>query len=98
MPHSLSRLVEPSAGPLHTAPQLEDAARGVTRGGQVPGTERILTSPLVVALLFATLLLGSLSFAFWGIIRRTIASRLYDQAVARLDNGEYRDAIRSSTT
>jgi outer membrane protein assembly factor BamB len=59
-----------------------------------PGQERILSSPLVVGLVVALVVLVLLSLSLWGIIQRTVASRLYNQAVESLNEGDYRNAIR----
>jgi outer membrane protein assembly factor BamB len=58
-----------------------------------PGQERILSSPLVVGLTIALVFLVLMSYVLWGIIERTVASRLYNQAVESLDDGDYRTAI-----
>ena len=59
-----------------------------------PGQERILSSPMVVGLVVALLFLSLASVSLWGIIQRTIASRIYNQAVENLNDGDYRNAIR----
>jgi outer membrane protein assembly factor BamB len=58
-----------------------------------PGEERIFTSPLVVTLLIALVFLLLASGSLWGIIQRTIATRLYNQAVDNLNDGDYRNAL-----
>ncbi|ODU00652.1 MAG: hypothetical protein ABS79_02980 [Planctomycetes bacterium SCN 63-9] len=57
--------------------------------------ERLLSSPLVWGL-FATLAaLVLLGIVIYSVLVRTLASRLYNQAVESLDNGDYLNSIRS---
>ena len=58
-----------------------------------PGEERILSSPLVVTLLIALVFLMLASGSLWGLIQRTIATRLYNQAADNLNDGDYRNAL-----
>jgi outer membrane protein assembly factor BamB len=58
-----------------------------------PGEERILSSPLVITLVVALVFLVLASVALWGIIQRTIASRLYNQAIDFQNEGEYPNAL-----
>jgi len=58
-----------------------------------PGEERIFSSPLVVTLLIALVFLLLASGSLWGIIQRTIATRLYNQAADNLNDGDYRNAL-----
>ncbi|HEV3164513.1 MAG TPA: PQQ-binding-like beta-propeller repeat protein, partial [Isosphaeraceae bacterium] len=58
-----------------------------------PGQERILTSPLVIGLAGAFVVLVVLGFSLRGIISRTAAQRQYNHAVEILDAGDYRNAI-----
>ncbi len=59
-----------------------------------PGQERILSSPLVFGLGASFVALVLVGIALYGIIAKTAADRLYDQAVSNLDDGDYRTAIR----
>lgn len=85
-----------------TKRNLRSASKGGVRGwlgrlfsAQVaPGEERILTSPLVIGLVLAVVVLVGLGFALNSIIARTVASRLFQRAVESLDDGDYRNAIR----
>ncbi|MFO0909620.1 MAG: PQQ-binding-like beta-propeller repeat protein [Isosphaeraceae bacterium] len=63
------------------------------RGG-APGEEAVLSSPLVFALIGAFALLLVVGIALYGIIVRTAATRLYNQAVENLEDGDYRNAMR----
>jgi outer membrane protein assembly factor BamB len=54
----------------------------------------VLSSPLVFGLVVSLATLIVLSIALWGIIQRTVASRLYNQAVDGLNDGDYRNALR----
>jgi outer membrane protein assembly factor BamB len=58
-----------------------------------PGQERILSSPLVAGLTIALVFLLLMSYVLWGVIQRTVASRLYNQAGDSLNEGDYRTAI-----
>lgn len=68
--------------------------RAFTTDDRPPGQERVFSSPSVVGLLVALLILVLLSSLLWRVIRRTTAARLYSHAVANLDDGDYRNAIR----
>jgi outer membrane protein assembly factor BamB len=59
-----------------------------------PGQERILSSPLVITLLVALVFLVLASVSLWGIIQRTIAARLYNQAIEFQNEGDYPSALR----
>jgi hypothetical protein len=58
-----------------------------------PGEEKILSSPLVITLVVALVFLVLASVALWGIIQRTIAARLYNQAIDFQNEGEYPNAL-----
>jgi len=49
---------------------------------------------VVVGLVVALVVLVLLSASLWGIIQRTVATRLYAQATDNLNDGDYRNAIR----
>ena len=59
-----------------------------------PGQERVLSSPLVFGLGGALAVLILVGVALYGIIAQTAADRMFEQAVANLDDGDYRTAIR----
>src|SRR5262249_4852579 len=59
-----------------------------------PGQEEVLSSPLVFGLFVVLVVLVLLGVALWGIIVRTAASQLYNNAVQNLEDGDYRTAIR----
>src|SRR5262249_39147625 len=58
-----------------------------------PGHEQIFSSPLVFGLVGTLVVLALVGFALYGIIVRTAANRLYNQAIESLDDGDYRNAI-----
>ena len=57
-----------------------------------PGEERILTSPLVLALVLVLMLLCGAGTYLWKIIRRSAADQLYAKAVESLEQGSYKQA------
>ncbi len=59
-----------------------------------PGREELVSSPLVLGLAITFAVLVLVGFGLYGIIVRTAATRLFDQAVANLDDGDYRNALR----
>jgi outer membrane protein assembly factor BamB len=68
--------------------------RVLTTGDRPPGQERIITSPLVITLAVALVMLTGLGITLRSIIKQTIATRQYQRAVEDLDNGDDRNAIR----
>lgn len=69
--------------------------RRLARGAQVaPGQEKVLSSPLVLALLASLGLLILLGLGLRSIIARTMANQGYNRAVELLQDGDYRTAIR----
>lgn len=62
--------------------------------GHAPGREEVLSSPLVFGLGATLAALVLVGVALYGIIARTTASRLFNQAVESLEDGDYRNAIR----
>ena len=69
-------------------------ARLLTTGDRPPGQERILSSPLVLALAVALVVLVLLGISLRDVIARTVATRQYHRAVESLDSGDDRNAIR----
>jgi outer membrane protein assembly factor BamB len=68
--------------------------RTLTAGDRPPGQERILSSPLVIGLIFSLALLGVMGIALRGVIARTTMERLFNRANESLEEGDYRTAIR----
>ncbi len=62
--------------------------------GTAPGEERILSSPVVIGLGLALIVLTTLGIGLRGVIARTAASRLFNQAVDSFDDGDYRTAMK----
>lgn len=60
-----------------------------------PGEQDILRSPLVLSLTLGGLVLVLISGIFWLLIGREQATRLYDRAVAELNDGQYAQSIAS---
>lgn len=58
-----------------------------------PGQERVISSPLVVALVSSLVLLLGLGFSLWYIIGITNAQREFDHALSTYDDADYRNAI-----
>ncbi len=65
-----------------------------TARAYAPGQERVLSSPLVFTLGLALAVLIVVGVALYGIIAKTAADRLFDQAVGNLNDGDYRTAIK----
>src|SRR5262249_54927977 len=59
-----------------------------------PGQESVLSSPLVFGLAVALAVLILVGVALYGIIVKTATDRLYNTAVANLEDGDYRNALR----
>jgi outer membrane protein assembly factor BamB len=59
-----------------------------------PGQEKIVSSPLVLALVLALALLVLLGISLRAIISKTMANQGYNRAVDVLQDGDYRTAIR----
>ncbi len=59
-----------------------------------PGRERIASSPLVLGLIAALLLLVGMGFWLKSIISSTVATRTFNRGVQNFDDGDYRTAIR----
>ncbi len=59
-----------------------------------PGRERVITSPLVLALVAALGLLVVLGIGLRSIILSTIATQKYDRAVDVMQDGDYPTAVR----
>jgi outer membrane protein assembly factor BamB len=60
-----------------------------------PGEQDIIRSPLVLGLSLGGLALVLVTGIFWFLIGREQASRLYDRAVAELNEGQYAQSITS---
>ncbi|QDV37046.1 outer membrane protein assembly factor BamB family protein [Tautonia plasticadhaerens] len=60
---------------------------------QAPGEERVLSSPVVIVLGLTVVLMISLGFGLYGIIREMSADRAYSRANESMENAEYRNAI-----
>jgi outer membrane protein assembly factor BamB len=94
----------PQAEPVEQTPAMPSSRRvSVGWGGLIralrsqdmpPGQEQILSSPLFVILVVALVFLVLASVSLWGIIQRTVATRLYNQAVDSANEGDYRTAMR----
>ncbi len=67
--------------------------RVLTGRDQTPGQERVITSPLILGLVSALVLLGLLSVSLWGIIARRTADNLYLSAVDLMKDGDNLNAI-----
>ncbi|GAC1464522.1 MAG: hypothetical protein NVSMB9_03270 [Isosphaeraceae bacterium] len=65
-----------------------------SRRANVPGQESVVSSPLIFGLVCSFLVLVLVGFSLYGIIARSAASRLYQEAVNNLEDGDYRNAIR----
>jgi outer membrane protein assembly factor BamB len=61
---------------------------------EMPGRERIATSPLVLGLVAALLILVGMGFWLKSIISSTVATRTFNRGVQDFDDGDYRTAIR----
>jgi len=59
-----------------------------------PGQESVLSSPLVFGLGVTLAVLIVVGIALYAVIVRTAATRLFNQAVESLDDGDYRTALR----
>jgi outer membrane protein assembly factor BamB len=68
--------------------------RVLIAGDRPPGQENILTSPLVIGLVCALLLLAVLGVGLRAVIVRTTNEKLYGRAMESMDEGDYRNAIR----
>lgn len=60
-----------------------------------PGEQDIFRSPLVVGLSLGGLVLVLVTGIFWFLIGREQATRLYDRAVAELNDGQYAQSVAS---
>lgn len=60
-----------------------------------PGEQEVLRSPLVLGLSLGGLVLALVAGIFWFLIGREQATRLYDRAVAELNDGQYAQSIAS---
>lgn len=100
---SSGRTPSPSAGPASGRQPM--TARNTLRSpvrwvqsilfgkDQAPGEERVFSSPVVLVLGLTVVLLISLGFGLYGIIREMAADRAFSRATESMENAEYRNAI-----
>ncbi len=62
--------------------------------GHAPGRERIVSSPLIISLVVALLVLVAMGFWLKAIIAATVATRTFNSAMENFEDGDYRNAIR----
>lgn len=75
---------------------LETATVGLSLRSRVrPGEQDALRSPLVLGLGVGGLILGLVTGIFWFLINREQSTRLYDRAVAELNDGQFTQSIAS---
>jgi len=60
----------------------------------LPREEKLLSSPLALGLLATLAALVLLGLTIYTVLVRTMANRLYNNAVEALDNGDYLNSIR----
>ena len=68
--------------------------RWISKGTAAPGRERIASSPLVLGLIAAFVVLVGMGFWLKVIIAATIADRAFNRGIEEFDDGDYRTAIR----
>ncbi len=68
---------------------------GLSQSRNRPGEQDVFRSPLVLGLTVGGLVLLLVTGIFWFLIGREQASRLYDRAVAELNDGQYVQSITS---
>ena len=85
---------EPKPSPKTGLAVLRFLRRWVSDRTAAPGQEKIATSPLVLGLLAAFVLLVGMGFWLKSIITATIADRTFNRGVGEFDDGDYRTAIR----
>ncbi len=97
-----SRLKGRGAGPnWENAPQptvqpkgwREKARQLLSRRSYAPGKEEVMSSPLVFGLGSLIIVLALVGVKLYRVIRDTAATRLFDQAVENLNDGDYRNSI-----
>jgi outer membrane protein assembly factor BamB len=71
-----------------------DRLRVLTQGS-APGRERIVSSPLIISLVVALVVLVMMGFWLKGIIAATVATRTFTTAMQDFEDGNYRSAIRN---
>ncbi len=85
-----------SADSTHPQKSARYAGMGMSLGSQVrPGQQDALRSPLVLGLSLGGLVLVLITGIFWFLISREQSTRLYDRAVAELNDGQYAQSITS---
>ncbi len=70
------------------------ARRWIPERAAVPGREQIASSPLVLGLIAAFVVLVGMGFWLKTIIAATIANRTFNQGIEAFDDGDYRTSIR----
>ncbi|HEY4261904.1 MAG TPA: PQQ-binding-like beta-propeller repeat protein, partial [Schlesneria sp.] len=73
---------------------IESVVRGLQTQAR-PGEQDALRSPLVLGLSIGGIILVLVTGVFWFLIGREQASRLYDRAVAEMNDGQYAQSIAS---
>ena len=76
-------------------PQRTDRPTGGWKPQSRPGEQDIFRSPLVMGLSIGGLVLVLVAGIFWFLMGREQANRLYDRAVAELNDGQYAQSIAS---
>lgn len=85
-----------SADSTHPQKSARYAGMGMSLGSQVrPGEQDALRSPLVLGLSLGGMVLVLITGIFWFLISREQSTRLYDRAVAELNDGQYAQSITS---
>jgi outer membrane protein assembly factor BamB len=68
--------------------------RWIPQGDSAPGRENIASSPLVLGLVAAIVVLVGMGFWLKSIIAKTIADRTFNRGIEEFEDGDYRTAIR----
>eukprot|EP00456_Euglypha_rotunda_P056119 TRINITY_DN45_c0_g1_i1.p1 TRINITY_DN45_c0_g1~~TRINITY_DN45_c0_g1_i1.p1 ORF type:complete len:1196 (+),score=243.46 TRINITY_DN45_c0_g1_i1:7991-11578(+) len=89
-----TKVDSPSARGRPADRPVEATGRGLQTRAR-PGEQDILRSPLVLGMSVAGIVLVLVTGVFWFLIGREQASRLYDRAVAELNEGQYAQSIAS---
>jgi outer membrane protein assembly factor BamB len=84
----------PAPEPVTVKPSWKQMLAKILPKGAAPGQEKVMSSPLVFGLVIAFLVLVVVGFQLYGVIRKNMADKLYNQALENLDNGDYRNAIK----
>lgn len=94
-PEPSSESVAELAAPSAPEPPLRKLATKLRTPPARPGEEEIARSPLVLGLGAAGLALLLAAAVFWFLLSRETAERMYDRAVAEMNDGKYVQAIQS---